>query len=281
MNCEICAVCGRECGEDSGACRKYASSSGADDCRANAVDWRAERTARLAAEALVTASQAAQVTQTQARIEAEERAGRLEAALGVGTAWPAGDVLTRLADAADHLLGSHSCDAHGYEGVTYARDAARRIAVALTRNAAERGEAAAEPGREAEELRAGIEAIVDGPSGTESVRGALQALLDRVDARDSLAFLEKHSDRTRDAALEEAARACEAHQERMRKLAAWFDRRANGLEEITDGPRTTARAKVLRESAAYIRAALAGREITTNSDDVQAEFGATPAKETP
>lgn len=47
---------------------------------------------------------------------------------GNDTPYPLADVLTRLADAADHLLKAHDCDAHGYEGVGYARDAARRMA---------------------------------------------------------------------------------------------------------------------------------------------------------
>jgi hypothetical protein len=41
--------------------------------------------------------------------------------------WALLDVLEKLADAADHLLGEHACDGHGYEGVAAARDAARRI----------------------------------------------------------------------------------------------------------------------------------------------------------
>lgn len=41
--------------------------------------------------------------------------------------WPLPDVLKKLADAADHLLSDHSCDAHGHEGVAQARDTARVI----------------------------------------------------------------------------------------------------------------------------------------------------------
>lgn len=47
------------------------------------------------------------------------------------SAWPIHDVLTRLADAADHLLNDHGCDQHGWEGVACARDAARGHAAAL------------------------------------------------------------------------------------------------------------------------------------------------------
>jgi hypothetical protein len=52
-------------------------------------------------------------------------------ALALDTAYPVREVLEQLADAADHLLGTHSCDAHGYEGVGLARDSARRIVAVL------------------------------------------------------------------------------------------------------------------------------------------------------
>ena len=52
---------------------------------------------------------------------------------GYAEAWFLTRVLRRLADAADHLLNDHSCDAHGYEGVVSARDAAREHADALDR----------------------------------------------------------------------------------------------------------------------------------------------------
>lgn len=51
------------------------------------------------------------------------------------TTWPVRDVLARLADAADHLLNVHSCDAHGYEDVGIARDVARQLVAALDGNA--------------------------------------------------------------------------------------------------------------------------------------------------
>lgn len=50
---------------------------------------------------------------------------------GIYDAWTLNRVLRRLADAADHLLNDHSCDAHGYEGVVCARDAARDHADAI------------------------------------------------------------------------------------------------------------------------------------------------------
>jgi hypothetical protein len=53
---------------------------------------------------------------------------RLEAA---DTPWPLKDILSRLADGADHLLAvhccDHCCDPHGYEDLMAARDAARRL----------------------------------------------------------------------------------------------------------------------------------------------------------
>lgn len=48
-------------------------------------------------------------------------------ALGFNTSWPVSDVLKKLADAAEHLLRDHNCDAHGWEGITHAVDAARYI----------------------------------------------------------------------------------------------------------------------------------------------------------
>jgi hypothetical protein len=45
--------------------------------------------------------------------------------------WSLRDVLARLADAADHLLDAHGCDAHGYEGVIEARDSARTAVAQL------------------------------------------------------------------------------------------------------------------------------------------------------
>jgi len=52
--------------------------------------------------------------------------------LGADSPWPLSEVLTRLADAADHLLRDHDCDTYGWEGITVARDAARRYAAQLT-----------------------------------------------------------------------------------------------------------------------------------------------------
>lgn len=63
------------------------------------------------------------------RIEAEslrhDRA-RLREALdsGLGSPWPPRDVVAKLVGAVDHLLKDHACDAHGYESVMQARDAA-------------------------------------------------------------------------------------------------------------------------------------------------------------
>lgn len=55
----------------------------------------------------------------------------LDAVQALDTPYPLREVLEQLADAADHLLGTHSCDAHGYEGVGLARDAARRMVAVL------------------------------------------------------------------------------------------------------------------------------------------------------
>jgi hypothetical protein len=45
--------------------------------------------------------------------------------IGADTPWPLGEVVKRLADAAEHLLRVHDCDTHGWEGIGQARDAAR------------------------------------------------------------------------------------------------------------------------------------------------------------
>ena len=63
---------------------------------------------------------------------AEAALATLREAIGVSTPWPVADVLRRLADAADHLLSDHDCDAHGWEGVGIARDKAREYASALS-----------------------------------------------------------------------------------------------------------------------------------------------------
>jgi hypothetical protein len=55
----------------------------------------------------------------------------LRSTLGFDGPWPLFSVLKKLADAADHLLNEHSCDAHGYEEVGAARDSARRIIAKL------------------------------------------------------------------------------------------------------------------------------------------------------
>lgn len=58
----------------------------------------------------------------------------------------------------------------------------------------------AEHGKEAEELRAGVESIIEEFDGVdfatvETVCGVLRALLERVDARDSIAYLERRDAR--------------------------------------------------------------------------------------
>ena len=57
----------------------------------------------------------------------EAAAARLSQIEALDSPYPLRDILQILADAADHLLGDHSCDAHGYEGVGMARDHARRL----------------------------------------------------------------------------------------------------------------------------------------------------------
>jgi hypothetical protein len=57
---------------------------------------------------------------------ARAREGALRVAVaGAAGPWPLVDTLLRMAQAVDHLLAAHNCDAHGYESAGYARDAAR------------------------------------------------------------------------------------------------------------------------------------------------------------
>jgi hypothetical protein len=57
----------------------------------------------------------------------------LRGALAMGKPWPLRDVLDRLVIAAEHLLGDHCCDGHGYEGLLQAIDAARSIRLTIDR----------------------------------------------------------------------------------------------------------------------------------------------------
>lgn len=84
------------------------------------------------------------------------------------------------------------------------------------------------PGREAEELRKGLEAMTNGATKDE-----IQALLDRVDARDALAYLEER-DRAEDALLAacELANREAATAESNARLAAEERARADRLARI-------------------------------------------------
>lgn len=58
-----------------------------------------------------------------ADLDASERVNA--ALLGLDHPWSVLDVLSKLADAAEHLRDVHDCDAHGYEEVKAAAEAAR------------------------------------------------------------------------------------------------------------------------------------------------------------
>lgn len=66
--------------------------------------------------------------ETRARAEAAQE---MREHLGGCESWPVWDILDRLADAAEHLLGDHNCDSHGYEEVQHCRDLARDYAAKL------------------------------------------------------------------------------------------------------------------------------------------------------
>ncbi len=65
------------------------------------------------------------------RAELASAKAERERIIGLGGPWPLTSILARLADASDHLLTDHDCDAHGWEGVTCARDAARALLAKL------------------------------------------------------------------------------------------------------------------------------------------------------
>lgn len=64
---------------------------------------------------------------TEARRVLLEIVDERTALMQLDTSWPLAEVLTKLCDAADHLLHAHDCDAHGWELVGSARDAGRAI----------------------------------------------------------------------------------------------------------------------------------------------------------
>lgn len=70
---------------------------------------------------------AADVALLAERDEARAERDKLLTILGFDGPYAVLDVLQILADAADHLLSSHSCDRHGWETVDAAADSARRI----------------------------------------------------------------------------------------------------------------------------------------------------------
>ena len=73
----------------------------------------------------------AQALCTEAASTIERLTAERDAALGLRHAWPTMDVLTKLADATDHLLGHHGCDTHGHEEYRAAEVRAREIVAAL------------------------------------------------------------------------------------------------------------------------------------------------------
>lgn len=77
-------------------------------------------------------------------VELEAEVSMLSRMTGADSSWPIHDVLWRLADAADHLLHHHNCDALGHEGIARARDAARDFVAGL--RAATPGDGADEGG---------------------------------------------------------------------------------------------------------------------------------------
>ncbi len=65
-------------------------------------------------------------------VRAEGQVAELRAAIGMDEPYSALACLDQLAIAADHLLKGHDCDAHGWEGVGFARDYARQHHAALS-----------------------------------------------------------------------------------------------------------------------------------------------------
>lgn len=63
--------------------------------------------------------------------ELDAKLAKLLAAIGMDGPWPLTSVLEQLADAADILLQELNYDGHGWEGIKYAADSARRIRAKL------------------------------------------------------------------------------------------------------------------------------------------------------
>lgn len=87
------------------------------------------------------------------------------------TAWPIPMVVWRMANAVDHLLHDHACDAHGWEGVTYALDAARKWLDLLPAGTVPQGEdGKAHRSRAGTECEAGAERVTTrGPDALDAL----------------------------------------------------------------------------------------------------------------
>jgi hypothetical protein len=147
---------------------------------------------------------------------AEKRVAALEAALGLDTPWAILDVLSKSADALDHLLRYHDCDNHGHEEVICARAACRDIAASL-RDALSGGTSALDAEREravAEERERCAQIVTGGR--LEALREIVHALECDVRTAEALGYVEAYLAAKRECVI--AAQAMLSRAERGEEL---------------------------------------------------------------
>jgi hypothetical protein len=90
---------------------------------------------RTLVDEIIAAQRAAKAEAYSRADRLTEAFGKLRSAMGHGQPWSVPATLRRLAEAAEHLLDAHGCDAHGYEEVSgsvqRARDYATDIEILL------------------------------------------------------------------------------------------------------------------------------------------------------
>ncbi len=99
----------------------------------SAVEWRDRWRvlAEVAQQQVESVNELHAIELRSARAERDALQERVGKMLRSDTPWPLESVLTKLIDAADHLMHGHACDRHGHETVVYAVDSARKILAEL------------------------------------------------------------------------------------------------------------------------------------------------------
>jgi len=156
---------------------------------------------RLRGAILVIADDGAEMSRLWRRKYEEEKANHCEAVrreaaaraqgaaeergalLGTDQPYTVLDCLTQLADAAQHLLSDHDCDAHGWEGVTYVMRAARAHADRIRARAAAAGAEGQTSGTTPAEQKGQDDGAGREISREERLRGVRQAEERHADVR--------------------------------------------------------------------------------------------------